>query len=126
MELEALQEIVTDLEKMGVTLVVISPQLNKYSRQIAKKLNLTFEVLGDPGSKFAEKLGLVVTLPGNLQELYKQFSIDLSRFNGEDSGRLPMPGRFIVNKDGIITSVEVHPDHTIRPEPTDLLDSALY
>lgn len=112
-----------ELTQHGITLVVISPQLAKYSRQIAKKLNLSFEVLNDPGNRVAEKFGIVVTLPDDLLAVYNQFSIDLSRFNGEDSGRLPMPGRFVISSDGIIESVEVHPDHTKRPEPTDLLRS---
>jgi len=44
----------------------------------------------------------------------------LNRFNGDDSGTLPMPGRFIMGGDGRIIHADVHPDYTTRPEPTDI------
>lgn len=39
------------------------------------------------------------------------------RFNGDDSWTLPMPARFIIDRDGIIRSADVSPDYTVRSEP---------
>jgi peroxiredoxin len=97
--------------------VAISPQLEKYSRQVAKKHDLTFSVLSDQGNKVASQFGLVYSFPADLRELYVNFGIDLERFNGDDSWTLPMPGRFIVDQEGIIVSEDVNPDYTKRPEP---------
>jgi peroxiredoxin len=102
--------------------VAISPQLEKYSKQIAKKHNLTFNVLCDKGNKVASQFGLVFTLPGDLQGLYSSFGADLERFNGDDSWTLPMPGRFILDQQGNILSADVNPDYTIRPEPGDIIE----
>ena len=77
------------------------------------------------GSLISAIWGLVVlnfTLPKKLQELYSGFGIDLQRFNGNDSWELPLPARFLVDSKGIIRSTEVHPDHTLRPEPTEIID----
>lgn len=103
-------------------MVVISPQLEKYSKQVAKKLNLTFSVLSDSGSRVAARFGLVFSLPDKLRDVYRSFGIDLERFNGDDAWRLPMPGRFIIREDGTILSAEVHPDYTRRPEPAEILN----
>ena len=79
-------------------------------------------MLTDTGNRFADKLGLSFTLSQKLKEIYINFGIDLKRFNGNDSWELPMPGRFIIDRNGILRNTEVHPDHTIRPEPSEIVD----
>ncbi len=101
---------------------MISPQLEKYSKQVSKKHNLKFSVLSDKGNKVASQFGLVFSLPGDLRELFSNFGIDLERFNGDDSWTLPMPGRFILDQQGTILSADVNPDYTIRPEPGDIIE----
>ncbi len=84
----------------------------KYTPQLTSKLGLTFPVLSDPGSKFLNQLGLVFELETAMVAIYKEFGIDLERFNGEDLWRLPLPGRIIVDKNGIVKDVELSTDHT--------------
>lgn len=122
MELEALQEVYGRVQELGGSLVAISPQLNKYTKQVVKKHHLTFPVLADQNNKVAEQFGLVFKLSDKLKEIYLSFGIDLVRFNGNDSWELPMSGRFLVDGKGVIRSVDVHPDHTIRPEPHEIID----
>src|SRR5580658_6823684 len=77
MELEALQEIHSEVRALGAQIVVLTPELERYTRALHKKLNLTFEILTDLHLKTAEQFGLVFTLPDYLRELYKSFgSID--------------------------------------------------
>jgi alkyl hydroperoxide reductase subunit AhpC len=33
-----------------------------------------------------------------------------------------MPARFIIDSKGIVRDAEVHPDHTIRPEPSEIAE----
>jgi peroxiredoxin len=120
-ELAALQEVHTKITALGATLVAVSPQLQKYSQQVVKKNSLSFPVLADPDNSLATRLGLTHTLPVPLRELYSGFGIDLERFNGNSSWSLPLPGRFIVNGQGVIQSVEVHPDYTKRPDPEEIV-----
>ncbi len=96
--------------------------MSKYSKQVANKHKLTFPVLNDEDNGYAKKLGLDFILPEKLQEIYTGFGIDLQRFNGNDSWVLPMSGRFIIDSNGIVRNTDVHPDHTIRPEPTEIVD----
>lgn len=110
------------MQELGGSLVAISPQLDKYTKQVVKKHHLTFPVLADKDNGYANELGLVFTLPEKLQEVYRSFGIDLQRFNGNDAWELPLPGRFIVDSKGVVRSTDVHPDHTIRPEPSEIAD----
>lgn len=93
--------------------------LVKYAPQLVNKLKLTFPVLSDPGSTVLKQLGLVHQLPDELIEVYTGFGIDLERFNGEEIWQLPLPGRIIVNRDGVVTNVSLTTDHTERPEPAE-------
>lgn len=87
-----------------------------------KKNNLTFPVLSDTNNQVAEKFGLVFALPEKLRVIYNSFGVDLERFNGDNSWELPMSGRFIIDSEGVVRNVDVHPDHTVRPEPTEIID----
>lgn len=96
--------------------------LQKYSKQLVNKLGLDFPLLCDPGNRFASEFGLVFDLEPRLREVYLTFGIDLERFNGNDSWQLALPGRAIVDRDGVIRDSDFHPDHTTRPEPEETLD----
>ena len=122
MELEALQGIYSEVRALGAELVVITPELEGYTRALRSKLNLSFDVLTDLHLKVAEQFGLVFTLPDYLRELYKSFGSTLDRFNDEAGYRLPMPARYIVDQKGIIRSADINADYTVRPEPSETLE----
>lgn len=117
MELEALQETLPEFEAAGATLVALSPMVERFVRQIVRKHQLTFPVLMDAGNAVAAQFGLVYTLPDYLKELYTSFGNDLAKFNGDDSWTLPMPARFVIDREGIIRSADVSPDYTVRSDP---------
>jgi len=119
MELEALQEIEPEIRSLGAHIVVITPEIERYARAMHKKLNLTFDMLTDLHLKVAEQYRLVQVLPGYLRELYKSFGSTLDRFNDEPEYRLPMPARYVIDKQGIIRSADVNADYTVRPEPAE-------
>ena len=121
MELEALQEIHSEVRALGAQLVVLTPELERYTRNLHRKLNLAFDILTDLHLKTAENFRLVYVLPGYLSELYKAFGNSLDRFHDEPGYRLPLPARYVVDKEGIIRASDVNGDYTIRPEPAETL-----
>ena len=121
MELEALEGINSEVRALGAQIVVLTPQLERYTRALHKKLNLTFDMLTDLHLKTAEQFRLVFTLPDYLRDLYKSFGNTLDRFHDEPTYRMPIPARYIVDKQGIIRAADVNADYTIRPEPSDTL-----
>jgi peroxiredoxin len=121
MELEALQGINSEVRALGAEIVVLTPELERYTRALRKKLNLTFDVLTDLHLKTAEEFRLIFTLPDYLRELYKSFGSTLDRFHDESEYRLPMPARYIIDQQGIIRAADVNADYTIRSEPAETL-----
>ncbi len=109
-----------DITAAGARLVVISPQLQRTTREAdTKHPTLSFELLRDRGNEVAKKFGLVFTLPEDLRQLYLKFGIDLPKANGDDSWTLPMPARYVIDRGGVIRAADVDPDYTHRTEPTD-------
>lgn len=119
MELEALREINSEVKALGSQIVVLTPELERYTRNLHKKLNLPFDILTDLHLKTAEQFRLVFTLPDYLRELYKLFGNALDRFHDEPEFRLPMPARYVIDKQGIIRAADVNADYTIRPDPSE-------
>ena len=121
MELEALQEIHSQVRDLGAQIVVLTPELERYTRALHKKLNLTFDILTDLHLKTAEQFRLVFTLPDYLRDLYESFGSTLDRFHDESEYRLPIPARYIIDNQGIIRAGDLNADYTIRPEPSETL-----
>jgi peroxiredoxin len=121
MELQALQEALPAFRELGANLVAISPQSAVNSRKSRRTNALDFPILSDPGNETAAAFGLRFALPAYLIRLYKSLKNDLPAFNGDTSWTLPMPGRFVISRDGVIRYAEVNPDYTHRPEPADVL-----
>ncbi|HEY1936413.1 MAG TPA: redoxin domain-containing protein [Candidatus Angelobacter sp.] len=119
MELEALQQIHPQVRELGGQLVVLTPELERYTRALHKKLNLTYDILTDLHLKTAEQFRLVFTLPDYLRELYKSFGSTLDRFNDEPEYRLPMPARYVIDQQSVIRAADVNADYTIRTEPSE-------
>ena len=123
MELDALQEVIGEIQTLGANLISISPQLPEFSRELINQRNLTFDLLSDPGNKVAKAFGISFSFPENLKNLYLKFGIDLPKHNGDDSWTLPMPARFIIDRDSTIRYAEVDPDYTVRPEPEHTIEA---
>ena len=121
MELQALQEALPEFQKLGASLVAISPQTAANSRKSVRQNELSFPILSDTHNDVAASFGLRFQMPDYLVDLYKGLKNDLPTFNGDASWTLPMPARYVVGQDGTILYAEVNPDYTRRPEPEDML-----
>ncbi|MGI3899333.1 MAG: peroxiredoxin-like family protein [Janthinobacterium lividum] len=121
MELQALQAALPAFEKLGASLVAISPQTAPNSRKSVRQNDITFPILSDSHNGVAAAFGLRFAMPDYLVDLYKGLKNDLPAFNGDASWTLPMPGRFVISQDGTVLFAEVNPDYTRRPEPDDML-----
>jgi peroxiredoxin len=121
MELQALEAALPAIRDLGASLVAISPQIKANSRKSVRQNELSFPILSDSKNDVAAAFGLRFTLPDYLIELYKSFGNDLPKINDDPSWTLPMPARFVIGTDGIITYAEVNPDYTLRPDPSELL-----
>ena len=102
---------------------MISPELSERTADMATKQKLTFPILWDEQSKVAEAFGLAFVLPDDLRQVYLGFGNDLAQRNGDPSWQLPVPSRFVVDRDGMVRSVQADPDYTHRPEAETTLEA---
>ena len=120
-----MQQVVGTLKEHGATIVAITPQLAEASRSLIEKQRISFDLLSDPGNAYAAKLGLRFALPDDLKGVYLSFGNDLAVRNGEGSWTLPMPGRFVIDRGGIVRAADVDPDYQFRPEPQKTVDDVM-
>ena len=79
-----MQAVLPDIESLGASLIVLSPQLQEFTKPGAERHKLTFPILTDPDNKVGEAYGLAFRLPDDLIGVYKANGIDLAKFNGDD------------------------------------------
>lgn len=111
------------MESLGASLVGVSPQLGIHNQALTAEKKLSFELLSDPGNRVADSFGLVYSMPEDLKALYLQFGLDVAAHNGDDSWRLPIPARYIVDRSRRIVYAQANIDHTVRAEPEATLEA---
>ena len=116
-----MQRSLPEIKSLGAELVTISPQLPDNSLSTAEKLALDFEVLSDVGNKVARDFGLVFKLTEKMQEIYKNFGIDLPTANGDQSFELPIPATYVVASNGIVAFAFIDADYTNRLDPETII-----
>lgn len=121
--MQAYQETLPEIRSLGASLVAISPQTPDFSLSTVDKHKLEFEVLSDVGNHVARRFGLVFRVGDAVRSAMKNFGIDLAKYNADESWELPVPGTFIVARDGTIRLAYVDADYTKRLEPAEIVAS---
>ena len=119
LELRALQEVLPEMEKLGASLIAISPERPDHGVIATAKNKLTFPVLSDFGNKVARQFGIVFQMGQEVQELAKSFfNNDIAVRNADGLYELPVPATYVIDKAGVIRFAHVEVDFmTGRAEP---------
>lgn len=120
-ELETWRDLYGRIREQGALLVAVSPQTQRQSDFMVGQHGLPFPVLSDPDNGVAEKFGLVYTLPDYHRDYYQSILVNLPFVNGEKSWRLPLPGTYVIARDGRVVYAQAHADFRVRPEPAEAL-----
>lgn len=78
----------------------IVPETAKYAEVLKRTRGLPFRVLTDLDLAYALSLGLVFWVGDKIKQTYRQFGIDLERFQGNGGWLLPIPATLVVGRDG--------------------------
>ncbi len=111
------------IRQLGAFLIMISPQSENHSKKFAEMKGLTMDLLVDSGNRVAEAYGLAFDVPEALREVYKKLGIDVAEYNDDGLWRLPMPARYIIDRNRIIRYADVNPDYTVRPDPSETIEA---
>ena len=99
-----------ELERLGVKILVVSPQTAEHNRQLARRFDAPVDFLTDPGNQAANALGIAASsgIPAGMQLL------------GYDSATV-LPTVIITNADGTIIFTDQTDNYRVRPEPETFL-----
>jgi peroxiredoxin len=115
------QVLFPELQSRGIGLIAVSPQHPDGSLSMSEKQSLDFPVLSDPGNSLARALGILTRPTDDALAQQRERGLHVEEHNADGTADLPMPTTAIVTADGTLAWIDVHPDHTTRTEPAQIL-----
>lgn len=110
------RDLLPTLSDRAVPLIAVSPQTPDGSLNTAELNALTFAVVTDPGNQLARRLGILTSPSQDVRDTTLELGLDLARANTDGRYEVPMPTVVVVDADGVISWIDVHPDYTTRSE----------
>lgn len=120
--LRDLQERLPEFERLGATLVAVSPELPDKSLDTQEKNELEFVVLSDEGNRVAGAYGIAFKLPEPVVDKFRG-RLDIPAYNGDESWSLPLAATYVIDRSGTIRWAFVDADYRNRAEPADVLEA---
>ena len=121
LELHALARAYPEIVAAGGDVVSIVPETAQSARALRQSRGLPFRVLTDLDLSYAFSLGLVFWVGDKIKDAYRQFGIDLERFQGNGGWLLPIPATLVVGTGGRVKARFVDPDFRHRMAIEDIL-----
>jgi len=115
------QELLPELERRGIALIAVSPQKADGSLSTREANQLTFAVLSDPGNGIAGQLGILTESTEDARKAQGSLGLDLTAVNADGTHALPMPTVAVVDRQGMLRWIDVHPNYTTRSEVADIV-----
>jgi len=123
LHLHALHQNLANFEQYGAQLIMVTPQKPDKSVEQIKKDGYPFEVLSDLDSQVIKDYKLFFKLNADLVEVYKKVGLDIESYNGEGRNELPVPGSFVIDKNGVVRAMHANVDYKQRMEPADIIQA---
>jgi len=114
-------QLAAELARREVQLIAISPQRPDGSLSMLDTNSLTFTVLSDPGNQIAGELRILTAPSPAAVRAQASMGLDVAEHNADGTNVIPMPTVIVVDADGIIRWIDVHPNYTSRTEPEQIL-----
>lgn len=115
-----MQEFVGEFRERGAELIALSPEKPDDALSMAEKHDLEFVVLSDLHNVVAHKYGVVFKLTPEVHKIYEE-SFNLSQYNDNDKGELPLAVTYVIDMDGTVTYAFLHPDYRERADIDDII-----
>jgi peroxiredoxin len=123
-QLRSYQNILNIMKQMRSCLVAISPETPDNTVETKNREKLEFPVLSDTNNMVARQFGLVFSVSTDVITIFKnKWNLDLEKENGVSGGELPVPGTYVIDRDGTIIFCQADVDYRSRPEPEEILEA---
>jgi peroxiredoxin len=121
--LRNLQKRLPEIVEAGGTLVAISVETPDDSMSVAKKNELNYTVLSDPGLGVARRFGIVYQMQPETDAQYKTRGLDVAKHNAMAKPELPLGATYVVSRKGKITYAYIENDYKKRAEPDVIIEN---
>lgn len=121
LELRAYQQRLDDIDRLGATLIAISPELPDRTVSTKEKNALAFTVLSDHNNAVAQRFRITHRIDAAVAQYQLGNGNDVAEINGTAVGEVPVPATYVVDTTGVIRFAFVDANYTARAEPDDVL-----
>jgi peroxiredoxin len=110
-------EALPEFERLGASLVVVSPLRPDQLARAARARGLRLPLLSDAGAVYARVCGVQYEMSEAHVELYRRFGLDLDALNAGSGWSLPIPATYVAGRDGVLAFAHGDADWARRAEP---------
>jgi peroxiredoxin len=121
LELRAFAAAHPEIERLGATLVALSPQTRGKSPSPGSESELPFPVLQDPECEIAARYRIAFTVPTQFRAAYLTLGYPNSARTASEDIVLPIPATYVLDKTGLVVLSYLDADHTTRLAPTEII-----
>ncbi len=114
LELQALVEAHPEIERLGATLIGLSPLPDAHSHS-------SFPILTDTGCRIAARYRIAFAVPPQFRSAYLALGYPDQPKNGPHRWVLPLPATYIIDANGIVVFSYLDADYTTRMEPGEIV-----
>lgn len=118
---EALTRIQGEVDQLGGSIVVISPETSAHARLLKWRTQANFPILSDMDNGYALLLGLTIPVGDEMRDFMTRRGRDLATYQGNEAWLLPIPATFVLDRSGAIVMRHVDPDYRVRASAEDIL-----
>ena len=95
-------------------MLVITPEVGKYNRQLKGEVRAEFPILSDLDCGYALELELAIKINDEKRSAMTSAGWDIAPFQDNSDCILPIPATFVIGQDGLIVGRFVDPDYRKR------------
>jgi peroxiredoxin len=122
-QLSELQDSLQLLTGKGATVLAVTPEASESVDKTITKTKATYQIISDTTNSILKKYGVDFKVEDKTVERYKGFGLDFAKVNGNNENVLPVPGVFIIGKDGNFKYLFFNTDYRKRPTVKELLEN---
>jgi peroxiredoxin len=119
--LQALDETRPKVERLGASLVAVSPLQPGELARAAEERGLGLQLLSDADAAYARVCGVQYEMSDAHVAFYRRFGLDLDAVNAGSGWGLPIPATYVAGGDGVVTFAHGHWDWAERADPAEIV-----
>jgi peroxiredoxin len=121
LELQALSATYPEIERLGATLIALSPQARDKLSSPGRGGEPPFPVFRDSGCKIAARYRIAFTVPEQFRSAFTALGYPNSAKTGSKRWVLPIPATYVLDNTGVVVLSYLDADHTTRLEPAEIV-----